>query len=224
MYHLKYLTIMSLNYSIAMMGNPLKKEEPKKAYAKAQTNGELSLKELSTLIASKCTVHQADVSAVLIATTECMLEGLKAGKQVNFGDLGAFRLQINSGGAPSADLFTSDYIKGVNIQFVPGEELQVIFQGLKFNLVPTRAAQAAVIKAQKAGKTTVDISGKNGSSDSESLLRDLRSLSHPNSLRSDRDAPDARFGLFALRPSAKAVQRKASLSSYILRGILILNS
>ncbi len=72
---------MSLNYSIAMMGNPLKKEEPKKAYAKAQTNGELSLKELSTLIASKCTVHQADVSAVLIATTECMLEGLKAGKQ-----------------------------------------------------------------------------------------------------------------------------------------------
>lgn len=71
---------MSLNYSIAMMGNPLKKEEPKKAYAKAQTNGELSLKELSTLIASKCTVHQADVSAVLIATTECMLEGLKAGK------------------------------------------------------------------------------------------------------------------------------------------------
>ena len=159
MYHLKYLTIMSLNYSIAMMGNPLKKEEPKKAYAKAQTNGELNLKELSTLIASKCTVHQADVSAV---------EGLKAGKQVDFGDLGAFRLQINSGGAPSADLFTSDYIKGVNIQFVPGEELQVIFQGLKFNLVPTRAAQAAVIKAQKAGKTTVDISGKNGSSDSES--------------------------------------------------------
>lgn len=42
-------------------------------------------------------MHQADVSAVLIATTECMLEGLKAGKQVNFGDLGAFRLQINSG-------------------------------------------------------------------------------------------------------------------------------
>lgn len=58
MYHLKYLTIMSLNYSIAMMGNPLKKEEPKKAYAKAQTNGEHSLKELSTLIASKCTVHK----------------------------------------------------------------------------------------------------------------------------------------------------------------------
>ena len=31
----------------------------------------------------------------------------------------------------------------------------------------------------------------------DGLLRDLRSLSHPNSLRSDRDAPGARCGLFA---------------------------
>ena len=69
-------------------------------------------------------MHQADVSAVLIATTECMLEGLKAGKQVDFGDLGAFRLQINSGGAPSADLFTSDYIKGVNIQSSPARNFK----------------------------------------------------------------------------------------------------
>ncbi len=114
-------------------------------------------------------MHQADVSAVLIATTECMLEGLKAGKQVNFGDLGAFRLQINSGGERQC--------RPVHLRLYQGGEhpvrprrgtFQVIFQGLKFNLVPTRAAQAAVIKAQKAGKTTVDISGKNGSSDSES--------------------------------------------------------
>ena len=33
--------------------------------------------------------------------------------------------------------------------------------------------------------------------DADGLLRDLRSLSHPNSLRSDRDAPGARCGLFA---------------------------
>ena len=159
---------MALNYSVALRPNPLKKDEPAKAYATAQANGELSLKQLSRRVSMQTTVSRADVVAVLISTVENLLDALQEGKQVDFGDLGAFRLQINSGGAPSADLFTSDYIKGVNIQFVPGEELQVIFQGLKFNLVPTRAAQAAVIKAQKARKTTVDISGKNGSSDSES--------------------------------------------------------
>ena len=170
MYHLKYLTIMSLNYSIAMMGNPLKKEEPKKAYAKAQTNGELNLKELSTLIASKCTVHQADVSAVLIATTECMLEGLKAGKQVDFGDLGKFRLQILNEGAESLEKFTSTNITGVSIQYIPGEDLKNVFAGLEFQPVATRKAQQAVLRAEKAGETTVDISKKPaaGGGDSES--------------------------------------------------------
>ena len=167
-YQFLIIKSMALNYSVSLRTNPIKKDEPAKAYATAQVNGELSLKQLSRRVSMQTTVSRADVVAVLISTVENLLDALQEGKQVDFGDLGAFRLQINSGGAPSADLFTSDYIKGVNIQFVPGEELQVIFQGLKFNLVPTRAAQAAVIKAQKAGKTTVDISGKNGSSDSES--------------------------------------------------------
>ena len=38
---------MALNYSIAMMGNPMNQEEAKKAYAKAQVSQELSLKALA---------------------------------------------------------------------------------------------------------------------------------------------------------------------------------
>ena len=114
---------MPLNYSIAMLPNPREKNDPHKAYAKAQINGEMSLKELSKEVASKSTVHSADVYAVLIATTESMLSALKAGKQVDFGELGKFRLQINSKGAITAEDFTSDNITGVAIQYVPGEDL-----------------------------------------------------------------------------------------------------
>ena len=156
---------MPLNYSIAMLPNPMDKEAEKRAYAKAQINGELTLKELSQEVANKCTVHRADVSAVLIATVESMLAGLKAGKQVDFGELGKFRLQINSKGALSPEKFTSDHIKGVSIQYVPGEDLSNIFQKLEFNLVASREAQAAVIRAQKKGETTVDLSG--GTDDEE---------------------------------------------------------
>ena len=78
---------MALNYSIAMLGNPQNKNEEKKAYARAQINGKMSLKELSNEVASKCTVHRADVSAVLISTVESLLAALKAGKQVDFGEL-----------------------------------------------------------------------------------------------------------------------------------------
>ena len=149
---------MPLNYSIAMLANPREKNDPHKAYAKAQINGEMTLKELSKEVSSKSTVHAADVYAVLIASVESMFAALKAGKQVDFGELGKFRLQITSKGAITAEDFTSDNITGVTIQFIPGEDLKGIFQGMEFNLVASRAAQAALLRAQKKGETIVDLS------------------------------------------------------------------
>lgn len=151
---------MALNYSIAMMGNPMNQDDPKKAYAKAQVSQELSLKDLSKQVAGQTTVSRADVSAVLIATVENLFEALRAGNQVDFGELGKFRLQITSRGAESAEKFTAANITGVNIQFVPGEDLKYLFSGMVFSPVPTRAATRAVLKAQKAGQTSVDISSK----------------------------------------------------------------
>ena len=87
-----------------------------------------------------------------------MLSALKAGKQVDFGELGKFRLQINSKGAITAEDFTADNITGVAIQYVPGEDLKTIFQGMEFRLVASRSAQAALLRAQKKGETTVDLS------------------------------------------------------------------
>lgn len=149
---------MAVNYSIAMLPNPMDKDAAAKAYAKAQMNGELTLKTLSQEVSNKCTVHAADVSAVLIATVESMLAALKEGKQVDFGSLGKFRLQITSKGAPTAEEFTAANITGVNIQFVPGADLQGVFRGMEFNLVASRSAQAALLRAQKKGEKVVDLS------------------------------------------------------------------
>ena len=90
---------MALNYSVALRPNPLKKDEPAKAYATAQVNGELSLKQLSRRVSMQTTVSRADVVAVLISTVENLLDALQEGKQVDFGDLGKFRLQILNEGA-----------------------------------------------------------------------------------------------------------------------------
>ena len=148
---------MGLNYSIAMLKNPQNQDESAKAYAKSQITGELSLKELSRRVAAQSTASRADVTAV-IATVENMIDGLRAGEQVDFGDLGKFRLQITSRGAETAEKFTATNITGVNIQFIPGEDLKTIFSGLEFSPVPTRAATRLLLKAQKAGQTTVDFS------------------------------------------------------------------
>ena len=47
---------MALNYSVALRPNPQEKAASPKAYATAQINGELTLKQLSKRISSQTTV------------------------------------------------------------------------------------------------------------------------------------------------------------------------
>ena len=147
---------MALNYSVSLRTNPIKKDEPAKAYATAQINGELSLKQLSRRISKQTTVSRADVVAVLISTVENLLDALQEGKQVDFGELGKFRLQILNEGAESLEKFTSTNITGVNIQYIPGEDLKNIFAGLTLTgyfetcarcRIPTRCAQTGMLRA-----------------------------------------------------------------------------
>ena len=151
---------MALNYSVSLRPNPLDKDAAPKAYATSQINGELTLKQLSKRVSSQATVSRADVVAVLTATVDNLLEALTEGKQVDFGELGKFRLQIASIGTEKLTDFTAAHITGVNIQFVPGDDLKKIFNGMSFNPVPSRASVRAVLRAEKAGETTVDLSKK----------------------------------------------------------------
>ena len=104
------------------------------------------------------TVSYADVTAVLVSAVENLILELQRGNQVEFGDLGKFRLQIVSDGADSAAEFKSDtHIKGVNIQYSPGPELYSVFQDMEFVQVASRAVQRAALKAEKEGAKTIDI-------------------------------------------------------------------
>lgn len=96
---------MALNYSVSLRPNPLDKDAAPKAYATSQINGELTLKQLSKRVSSQTTVSRADVVAVLTATVDNLLEALTEGKQVDFGELGKFRLQIASIGTEKTDGF-----------------------------------------------------------------------------------------------------------------------
>ena len=96
---------MALNYSVSLRPNPLEREASPKAYATAQMNGELSLEQLSRRVSSQTTVSRTDVVAVLTAIVDNLLEALKEGKQVDFGDLGKFRLQITSRSRQSGEVY-----------------------------------------------------------------------------------------------------------------------
>ena len=86
-----------------------------------------------------------------------MREMLLEGKKIRLGDLGDFSLLLTSKGAEAADKFTAQNITGVKVQWEPGQEFKNLRDDAEFNLVASRSAQAAVIKAIKEGKTNVDL-------------------------------------------------------------------
>jgi len=88
---------------------------------------------------------------------DCMREMLLEGKKIRLGDLGDFSLLLSSKGAETADKFTAQNITNVKVQWDPGQQFKNLLDDAEFNLVASRSAQAAVIKAIKEGKTNVDL-------------------------------------------------------------------
>lgn len=79
------------------------------------------------------------------------------GNKVQFGELGIFSISITCEPAATLKEFSEDNIKEVNILFNPGEDFENLRSKAEFNLVASRAVQAATIKAVKANETSVDL-------------------------------------------------------------------
>ncbi len=50
----------------------------------------------------------------------------------------------------------------MNILFFPGEDFENLIDRAEFNLVASRAAQTATLKAEKAGESIVDLGAAKG--------------------------------------------------------------
>lgn len=147
-----------INYSVYMMTNYLKPKEPAKAYAKNQVNEIWSIGKFAKHIADHNGVYsRGTVKGVLSDMCECLVEQLLNGNKIQLGELGTFSISISSEPAESLDKFTAKNIKAVNILFAPGEEFENLLSRAEFNPVASRVAQAAILKAEKKGDTTIDL-------------------------------------------------------------------
>ena len=87
----------------------------------------------------------------------CLVEMLLDGKKVQLDELGDFWISLSCDGAETVNKFTADNIKAVNIIFTPGPDFENLISKAEFETVASRAAQAATLKAEKEGKSTVDL-------------------------------------------------------------------
>ena len=158
-----------IDYSIFMWKSPLKEDAVEMAYAKNQVRKVLTFDEFVKHISDHNGVFtRGTVKGVVSDTCSCLVEQLLMGNKVQFGELGIFSISITSEPAATLKEFSEDNIKEVNILFNPGEDFENLRSKAEFNLVASRAVQAATIKAVKANETTVDLEAakkKNDASD-----------------------------------------------------------
>ena len=128
-------------------------------FATAQYAEVMTIEKFARHIADHGTTYsRADIMAILYMAVDCMREQLLEGKKIRLGELGDFSLSLSSKGAETAEKFSSQNIQRVTVCWEPGSEFRNLLADAEFNLVATRSAQAAVLKAIKEGKTNVDIS------------------------------------------------------------------
>lgn len=124
---------MAVKYIISPKGNPAKPEEPKKFYATAKADSEVTFRQLSKEIAQgSTTVSDTDVLAVLNDLSKVLRTHLSEGRIVRFGDFGSFQVSVSSEGAETAAKFTASLIRSAKINFRPGVDLKEMLATLKY--------------------------------------------------------------------------------------------
>ena len=147
-----------IDYSVYMQPNPMDETAAPKAYAKAQMRELMTFGKFINHIAKHNGVYsRGTVRGVVIDMCECLVEQLLEGKKIQLGELGSFWVSLASEGAESLDKFTAANIKAVNIIFTPGTDFENLIDNAEFNVVASRVAQAATLKAEKTGATVVDL-------------------------------------------------------------------
>lgn len=129
-----------VNYSLAHMSTkPGVENAPKKYYAKAQANGEITMDEIAEDISYATSLTDGDVLNALRALIQQINKNLAAGKIVRLENFGSFQVQLCSEGAETEKKFTSANITDASIQFRPGRPIKAATRagdgGLTFHRV-----------------------------------------------------------------------------------------
>lgn len=95
-----------------------------KIYAIPDYNGHTDMDTLCVMIGARSTVSSADVKAVLDNLNFILDMELRAGRIVQLGEFGNFRLSLSSNGASDKKSFSQADVKGARVIFTPGASLR----------------------------------------------------------------------------------------------------
>ena len=114
-------------------------------YAAVDNEKSVDVNVIADAIQAECTVHRADILAVLAGLEEQIVSQLLAGNSVRLGQLGSFHLTLKSRPSETENEVTSENIKAVMVRFRKSGRMQGHFQltnpNVKF-LAPKKPVEA----------------------------------------------------------------------------------
>lgn len=126
---------MGQKYKLVVKKNLGKDQEaiPEKLYAIPKYSGRTNLATLCKLISARSTASSADVKAVLDSLIFVLDMELQAGRIVNVGELGNFRLSLSSEGTETKKEFSQSKLRKARIIFTPGSALRTTVETVSFS-------------------------------------------------------------------------------------------
>lgn len=116
---------MALRYKVYERKNNLPNAKRNRvAVAYPKMIGRITLRELADDIADRCTVHRADVRAVLDVLSVSAMSFMTKGFGVDLGDMGSFSFRFRSKAADTKDAFEPELIKKALIHYTPSREMK----------------------------------------------------------------------------------------------------
>lgn len=88
-------------------------------YGRAVDEGTVTEYDLAKAIEAKCTIHRADVVAVIIALIDEMTRALQSSQRVKLSGFGTFKMGMSTRPAKTIEKFTADNIRKLRVLFQP---------------------------------------------------------------------------------------------------------
>ncbi len=135
---------------------------PKKWYPVQQTLEQLDESAVAAQVAEETTLNPAEALMAIRQLRKVVQRALLNGQSVKLGDWGNFHVRLSTAGADTAKALTADYVKSVNINFLPGKELKAAMQTATFVWVDNLMGTSTALGGSSDNGGGTDDSGGDG--------------------------------------------------------------
>jgi len=123
---------MSVKYTIVPRKDPRDRESQPRYYAMPKSDGRTDTNNLARQISRMSSLSSADTSGMLEAFLTVVPDELAAGRIVELGEFGTFRVSFSSEGSETPEAVTAANITDTRVIFTPGKRFKKVLETLDF--------------------------------------------------------------------------------------------